>query len=186
MDYSQLPNDPDHPAGESPWNTSPRPTRTSFRTSQPSDGEPTTPFPEARHAGQGPPRAGTEGEDAPAQQDQRLSQAPTENGVSGVLGRSVQGPGSGDAADVHGRYAPAAPQDAPQAAAGAPGRQPSSVRQGPAQPPTPRTPGHYKLQAKITGLERQGRKDPILRFDVYVRRATECHPVLRLLTLSLD
>jgi hypothetical protein len=27
---------------------------------------------------------------------------------------------------------------------------------------------HYKLQAKITGLERTGRKDPILRFDVHV------------------
>ena len=26
----------------------------------------------------------------------------------------------------------------------------------------------YKLQAKVTGLERTGRKDPILRFDVYV------------------
>lgn len=28
----------------------------------------------------------------------------------------------------------------------------------------------YKLQAKITGLERTGRKDPILRFDVHVSR----------------
>jgi len=26
----------------------------------------------------------------------------------------------------------------------------------------------FKLQAKITGLERNGRKDPILKFDVYV------------------
>ena len=26
----------------------------------------------------------------------------------------------------------------------------------------------YKLQAKVTGLERTGRKDPILRFDVHV------------------
>lgn len=26
----------------------------------------------------------------------------------------------------------------------------------------------YRLQAKITGLERTGRKDPVLRFDVYV------------------
>lgn len=26
----------------------------------------------------------------------------------------------------------------------------------------------YKLQAKITALERTGRKDPVLRFDVYV------------------
>jgi hypothetical protein len=31
----------------------------------------------------------------------------------------------------------------------------------------------YKLQAKITGLERTGRKDPILRFDVHVRILTE-------------
>ncbi len=28
----------------------------------------------------------------------------------------------------------------------------------------------FKLQAKITGLERTGRKDPILRFDVHVRQ----------------
>ena len=34
------------------------------------------------------------------------------------------------------------------------------------QPPQPRQ--QYKLQAKITGLERTGKKDPILRFDVYV------------------
>jgi hypothetical protein len=27
---------------------------------------------------------------------------------------------------------------------------------------------HFKLQAKITGLERTGRKDPVLRFDVHV------------------
>lgn len=27
----------------------------------------------------------------------------------------------------------------------------------------------YKLQAKVTALERTGRKDPVLRFDVYVR-----------------
>jgi hypothetical protein len=26
----------------------------------------------------------------------------------------------------------------------------------------------YKLQAKITGMERSGKKDPILKFDVYV------------------
>lgn len=30
----------------------------------------------------------------------------------------------------------------------------------------------YKLSAKVTGLERNGRKDPILRFDVYVRYMT--------------
>ena len=38
------------------------------------------------------------------------------------------------------------------------------------QPPQQRQPApQYKLQAKITGLERTGKKDAILRFDVYVR-----------------
>lgn len=31
----------------------------------------------------------------------------------------------------------------------------------------------YKLQAKVTALERTGRKDPVLRFDVYVWRSFE-------------
>jgi hypothetical protein len=31
----------------------------------------------------------------------------------------------------------------------------------------------YKLQAKIAGLERTGKKDLILRFDVYVSRSTD-------------
>lgn len=35
------------------------------------------------------------------------------------------------------------------------------------QPQPPQGP-QYKLQAKITGLERAGRKDPIMRFDVHV------------------
>ncbi len=34
--------------------------------------------------------------------------------------------------------------------------------------PNPRHGPQYKLQGKVTGLERPGRKDPILRFDVYV------------------
>lgn len=32
----------------------------------------------------------------------------------------------------------------------------------------------YKLQTKITGLERTGRKDPILRFDVHVSAGCSC------------
>lgn len=42
-------------------------------------------------------------------------------------------------------------------------------RQQGASRPAARQGPHYKLQAKITGLERVGRKDPILRFDVHVR-----------------
>lgn len=33
----------------------------------------------------------------------------------------------------------------------------------------------YKLQAKITGLERTGKKDAIFRFDVYVCAPMHCH-----------
>jgi hypothetical protein len=40
-----------------------------------------------------------------------------------------------------------------------------------AQAPAPQ----YKLQAKITGLERTGRKDPILRFDVHVSTVSESY-----------
>lgn len=45
----------------------------------------------------------------------------------------------------------------------------SAGQQG--QQPQARKPTYpqYKLQAKITGLERTGRKDPILRFDVHVQ-----------------
>ncbi|KAK5129120.1 hypothetical protein LTR08_003888 [Meristemomyces frigidus] len=46
---------------------------------------------------------------------------------------------------------------------------PSQHQQPRPQQPQQHTP-QYKLQAKITGLERTGKKDPILRFDVYV-----CH-----------
>ncbi len=37
-----------------------------------------------------------------------------------------------------------------------------------ARQPQPTQGPQYKLQAKITGLERTGRKDPIMRFDVHV------------------
>lgn len=41
----------------------------------------------------------------------------------------------------------------------------SEDAQQPRKPPQPQ----FRLQAKITGLERTGKKDPILRFDVHVR-----------------
>ncbi|KKY22673.1 putative vacuolar protein sorting-associated protein vps17 [Phaeomoniella chlamydospora] len=48
---------------------------------------------------------------------------------------------------------------------------------------TPRTVPQYKLQAKITALERTGRKDPVLRFDVYTNlprfRTTQFRDVRR-------
>ena len=43
-------------------------------------------------------------------------------------------------------------------------------QQGKQAPPPPPPPPAYRIQAKITGLERTGKKDLILRFDVHVRK----------------
>ncbi|KAI1323047.1 hypothetical protein F5Y16DRAFT_384764 [Xylariaceae sp. FL0255] len=52
------------------------------------------------------------------------------------------------------------------------------------QQPRKRTGPQYKLQAKITGLERTGKKDPVLRFDVHTNipkfRTTQFRDVRRL------
>ena len=60
------------------------------------------------------------------------------------------------------------PQE-PQRAPGEESRRPQSARYHgvPPQQQRQHVP-QYKLQAKITGLERSGKKDPILKFDVYV------------------
>lgn len=57
-------------------------------------------------------------------------------------------------------------QPVSQQQAHAPGQPPAQEQQ---QQSRRSTQPQYKLQAKITGLERTGRKDPILRFDVHVR-----------------
>lgn len=57
------------------------------------------------------------------------------------------------------RYHHARPQHQPP-------QHPHQQHQNQQQPQQPRK--QYKLQAKITALERTGRKDPVLRFDVYV------------------
>jgi hypothetical protein len=44
----------------------------------------------------------------------------------------------------------------------------------------------YKLQAKITGLERSGKKDPILKFDVYVCLRARIRYLLADHLLALD
>lgn len=57
-------------------------------------------------------------------------------------------------------------QEQPQAATP---HHPARYHPGPrsnARPPAPA----YKIQGKITGLERTGKKDPVLRFDIHVGR----------------
>jgi hypothetical protein len=55
-----------------------------------------------------------------------------------------------------------------QRGSGEENRRPQSARYHNIPPQQRQHMPQYKLQAKITGLERSGKKDPILKFDVYV------------------
>lgn len=70
----------------------------------------------------------------------------------------------------HGNVSPLQPHD-PNRLSGDTAR--ASQEQSQVRKPTQPV---YKLQAKITGLERAARKDPILRFDVHVRLLVPCSP----------
>lgn len=143
MDYSAISHDPENPAGTSPWG-SPRADRTTFPTSGNGD-IPSSPIP-----GQGP-AAGLEGNNVAEPQSPDLS-------------AQLQSAQIGDQ-DYTGEQPPFATRQSPndQQRSQHPAQYQTGVRQA-SRPPAP----VYKIQGKITGLERTGKKDPILRFDVHV------------------
>lgn len=151
MDYSH--NDDGYPGGSSPWASSPQHNRTSFGQPPTSD-LPSSPLPPpASPYGQDSEQYGYMGDNA---QQNRLGTASTENDESYPAQQQQQQP-SQDAPQLP--QHPHAQQQAPQA-----GQQPQRYHGTRPQ----RQQQHYKLQAKVTGLERNGKKDPIIRFDVYV------------------
>ena len=178
MDYSSLPNDPDHPAGADPWQSSPQPTRTSFP--QPESGrEPDSPT--AKHAPPTPEpqhqeeRYGSDQESPNASSYEEPPQQP--NGAGRIPSRSDT------ASDIRFQGPPLTEEELRQqqlyqqrqqewyqqaihkqqhARGPGPQRYHPGARAGQRQPP------QYKLQAKITGLERTGKKDPAITFDVHV------------------
>lgn len=172
MDYSSLPSDPDNPAGSSPWSSSPQP------TSRPSFQSPTTPdVPSSPLATQSPYRPEPGSESAPDDSNEQMGgrgrysrpessgegSLPDENGSSPDLSARLQSPQLGEPGfneqqyHQHHHYAPQQRHEGPQ-------RYHTGARAGHRQ-----NIPQYRLEAKITGLERTGKKDPILRFDVYVR-----------------
>jgi hypothetical protein len=141
MDYSA--HDPDHPGGRDPWASSPQANRTSFGQ-PPTNDIPSSPLPpQASPYHEGGEQYGYMG-------DQDAQSRP---GTAPENGDHLQQP-----------QMPS--QDAPRS---------PNAQQGQQQPQRyhgnrpQRQQQHYKLQAKVTGLERNSKKDPILRFDVYVR-----------------
>ncbi|KAJ4298158.1 Vacuolar protein sorting-associated protein 17 [Kalmusia sp. IMI 367209] len=160
MDYSA--HDPDHPAGDDPWASSPQHNRSSFGQPPTSD-IPSSPLPpQASPYGQDSEHYGYMGDQASqnrpntASENDDPAQPPPQNG---------QAPQQQQQAPAHGQQG----QNQPQRYHGSRQQRPQS---------------QYKLQAKVTGLERTGKKDPILRFDVYTNlpkfRTTQFRDVRRL------
>jgi hypothetical protein len=141
MDYSA--HDPDHPGGRDPWASSPQANRTSF--GQPSANDiPSSPLPpQASPYHEGGEQYGYMG-------DQDAQSRPGTAPENGDHLQQPQQPGQDAPRSPHAQQGQQQPQRYH-------GNRPQRQQQ------------HYKLQAKVTGLERNSKKDPILRFDVYVR-----------------
>lgn len=155
MDYSAVSSDSDALHGASPWgSSSPRANRSFPSPSDPPD----SPGPTQGHSysqsqdsvpeSPYPPAAPSESSDSPplvasSHVSQQASHQPDS------IQQSQPGQQDGQAAGA------AQQQQRPGAA-----RYHSAKQQRPV--------AQYKLQAKVTALERTGRKDPVIRFDVHV------------------
>ncbi|EQK99064.1 vacuolar protein sorting-associated protein vps17 [Ophiocordyceps sinensis CO18] len=179
MDYGASIHEAEDPAGASPWVSSPASSPQQNRSGfQNMSGE-QPPFPFAPQASNGLDQV------VEAEGFQRPGTANAESGTETEPGAPAT-------------LSPAASQQPPVPPAGGPdphaGSVPTSQRQGQAagshaqpdqaqQPQRPSQP-YLKLQAKITGLERTGKKDPVLRFDIHTNlprfRTTQYRDVRRL------
>ncbi|KGQ08218.1 Vacuolar protein sorting-associated protein 17 [Beauveria bassiana D1-5] len=173
MDYSASIHETDDPVGASPWGNSPTssPKRNlpPFASLPQETSSSSFPFSSQDSNGLGSPALGADG-------FQRPGTATTASETEGETDHeTLQGH---EESEVHQEIdQSAAPvqhhhNQPPQQHTGfAPQGREAEAIQGPAHP----TEGHtskpvqpqYRLQAKITGLERTGKKDPLLRFDVY-------------------
>ncbi|KAM0420565.1 hypothetical protein ACHAPT_011611 [Fusarium lateritium] len=174
MDYSSTIHDADDPAGVSPWGNSPvsSPSRNTS-TFQPISGDP----PPFRYSAQSSNGLAQDHSISEGEVFQRPGTATTASGTeddteaSGTLNPSESESTAAveEGAPAHGQ------QQQGQTAVPAQGTHTQAQRS--AQP-------QYRLQAKITGLERTGKKDPILRFDVHTNiprfRTTQFRDVRRL------
>ena len=172
MDYSTLPSDPNDPVETSPWSSSPRATRRSLQASTSSDLQSSSDL----SAG-----AYNNGSATIQPESERRSNNHDALGITA----STRAEDDGNVLFKNNRRAhertlssdEAQPQDQgeliPEAQRPSGGSEPRTQPQPQRYDSTGRAAGRsavpqYKLHAKITGLERTGRKDPILRFDVHV------------------
>ncbi len=171
MDYSQSIHDADNPAAASPWGSSPVSSPRHARTSSfPTSGDgPPSPTPFGSRSGIGS-----------YSQDDTMGggsfQRPESSaGTESVTESDGRRPDTAESVQSQPEQPPLpTPQSSQQQGIAQQQHSGQTNKPEPAryhhtarQPQPPHGP-QYKLQAKITGLERTGRKDPIMRFDVHV------------------
>ena len=177
MDYSSLPNDPDHPIGSSPWQSSPQPTSKAFSASEPSSA-PSSPL--AKHSRPKTDSAPA-GDQEHSDENNRVSRSIDEERQISSEESIAQPTTNGDAKTIpeNAEQPPQAQQQQRQQSRQSQQQQrtaPNRYHGGAARQPQRQNLPQYKLQAKITSLERTGRKDPVLKFDVHVSREKAEYP----------
>lgn len=140
MDYSSSIHETDDPVAGSPWGNSPGSSPQANRTG----------FGNIAAEQPAPPFGGLNSQSSAGEGDQqRPGTATTASGTEGETEGST-----------------ATNQSAPESIAES---QAATVEDEDSQQPRKPSQPQFRLQAKITGLERTGKKDPVLRFDVHVR-----------------
>jgi hypothetical protein len=164
MDYSAVGAE-EHP-GSSPWASSPQHNRTSFGEASGND-VPSSPLPSNTSF---------------SNQEHGEAEEQSYGSNAGIAenGEGSHPPAVAEAQDSPPQQEHASPQQQPQQHHSHQSAQRYRAQGSRNRQPPP--PAQNKLQAKVTGLERSGRKDPILRFDVYVSRSSILSVYLSILT----
>lgn len=165
MDYSAINNQDDHVQGGSPWASSPQNSRANFGASANSDVPPNA-LSQSPYGRSSQEAGSVEHVDRPSTAGSSTL-AQSENGDSQHSPYQPQQSGQPYAQEQHYQSQPQYQQQRQYQES--PNQRPESQRYHSSRPQQQRPAPQYKLSAKITALERTGRKDSILRFDVYVR-----------------
>lgn len=175
MDYSAINSDQDHGQGASPWASSPQHTRANFGAAATTD----VPSNNLSHSSYTRQSQEVDHSDRPSTAGSSTL-AQSENGDSTHSPYQQQRSGQQYTQEQHYQSQPQYHQQQQRPYQQGPGQDNSHHRSEPqryhsARPQQQKPAPQYKLSAKITALERTGRKDSILRFDVYVRLTfSEC------------
>ena len=163
MNYTADTSDTEHLAGPSPWgSSSPKEDRTSFPTS--SSDSPPSPIPAPQQSPYLDPHSSptiSRYHDVPDRPHLHTTSTP----ATGYDAETLAGPHQPHTVPPGSAGVGEQPQSQQPQYTGQQQRQ-SAARYQATRPQ--RNVPQYKLQAKVTALERSGRKDPVLRFDVYV------------------